>query len=699
MPTHKDEGRIFYSGCRQVWSSSGRAGETHVYTNGDVIFCHVDGDPRPWVAQCLEFSFDPTIYEQIEAEGGEEPGTLVDPRELPKWMPMRVSLRWLYRISDVMDDTTRDDKELAADSHPCEVFFSDHVTRPEVNSVNIIDGRAILKSDPTEVPKVQPEGKVCMERTYLCRRFYRHSGALKVPNSLKSSKYFTKNVQVWRAVGNEELEEIISKPTEWPLLYFGREEDFRIDNELPRQAPGRAKKKARVSAGAVGLGPKPSATTRKRDVPPSRKLRSSVGNEGAEREVRRTGDVAYESDDKAEDGAGADETETVGRVGQRRSSRGKQAITDGVDRLPTRRVSRPTRKRRLALSSSSSASVSSSSSRESSLPPPQQEDQGGGLGVPETRAPHTAEVLGEQDANTPGPEKRYNGDVRGSKKKRGSAGLGEGTPARSNLDEANHLPEKLAQAGPTIPIGPGVQCEGPRPSMGRYATRQNGPAGRLASRSVENRKVPSSGGDHVEDEEREGDAYGMADGGNAGSAPKRSHRLSEKRDVAALGRETRSRRQGSIEHDPAKVKTNSTSDEDDGIDQDQWEFDDSVRKPAEGELSTARRLQSSLQNRPDVKQNNWGEKRESLEDAEQPLAAQRLSPAIEIINESFKSLTKAQRKACRVSLPWVLEALHIRLTESRDDDPDAFTDDKIAATVQEVLSRIRKLPPSQIGKY
>ncbi len=130
---------MFYPGCHQILSDKTIGAE---YSVGDIIFCLVEGDESPWVAQCLEFCEDASVVASVKANDDE-----YDSKDVPSWMAMRVSLRWMYRMSDVIDDCGR-----SVAGHPCEVFFSDHVTGPSVNSVNIIDGRAMLTNDISKVP-------------------------------------------------------------------------------------------------------------------------------------------------------------------------------------------------------------------------------------------------------------------------------------------------------------------------------------------------------------------------------------------------------------------------------------------------------------------------------------------------------------------------------------------------------------------
>lgn len=251
--SHRD-GRDYYSGCRQVFDDGGSGSDDDggagvFYRAGSTIFCHVDLDTRPWVAQCLDFCYDPAVLTTLRAaaaaaaadrsnSSSEDDGTgaaaAVD-RGIPAWMPMRVSLRWLYRLGDVEEDT---DSEVLG-GHPCEVFFSDHVTGPEVNSVNIIDGRAQLTTDADLVPETPPVSPLLAERVYLCTRFFRHSDAKNLPRRWRKSKYYPAPVRSWRDLAEGELEAIVAKPSHSKHLYFSDVNGWGVDGTEPLFPLGR----------------------------------------------------------------------------------------------------------------------------------------------------------------------------------------------------------------------------------------------------------------------------------------------------------------------------------------------------------------------------------------------------------------------------------------------------------------------------
>lgn len=231
-PRFRRDGLAYYSGCRQVFepssppspgsasssSSSASAPQEPIsYGLGATIFCHVDKDERPWVAQCIEFCDDPNVVKEMRRQAAKEAGSenSDDERAIPSWMRMRVSLRWLYRLGDVEEDKQED-----VEGHPCEVFWSDHVTGPDVNSVNIINGTARLTMDIDAVPKSPPVSPHLRERVYLCRRFYRHSMAAPPAKRLRKSRYFPAAQGTWRWLADGELEAIRSKPSSSPELFF-----------------------------------------------------------------------------------------------------------------------------------------------------------------------------------------------------------------------------------------------------------------------------------------------------------------------------------------------------------------------------------------------------------------------------------------------------------------------------------------------
>jgi hypothetical protein len=49
----KEDGLLHYRACRQVFRGS--IADSILYAAGDMVFCCVEGDPMPWVAQCIDF--------------------------------------------------------------------------------------------------------------------------------------------------------------------------------------------------------------------------------------------------------------------------------------------------------------------------------------------------------------------------------------------------------------------------------------------------------------------------------------------------------------------------------------------------------------------------------------------------------------------------------------------------------------------
>lgn len=131
--------------------------------------------------------------------------------EVPSWMRMRVSLRWMYRLVDVEQE-----KRQAVSAHPLEVFMSDLIAGPEVNSVDVIEGAASLTSDASLLKDTDDSSKA---HVYLCRRFYRHADALRPPKGTVVSFYPAKAKSIRELVPGE-LEEILHNPTLSQALYF-----------------------------------------------------------------------------------------------------------------------------------------------------------------------------------------------------------------------------------------------------------------------------------------------------------------------------------------------------------------------------------------------------------------------------------------------------------------------------------------------
>jgi hypothetical protein len=117
------------------------------------------GDVSPWVAQLVDMC-EFTEDEQLEADGdaSNANGT------------MRIGLRWLYRPEDVLreDDTV--------DAHPRELFLTDNVCRAEVNSIDVVDGVAIVKPRLADI-------SVNKRNEYFCSRFFLTSAVELMPPS------------------------------------------------------------------------------------------------------------------------------------------------------------------------------------------------------------------------------------------------------------------------------------------------------------------------------------------------------------------------------------------------------------------------------------------------------------------------------------------------------------------------------------
>jgi ribosomal protein L21E len=239
-PVYKKDGRSFYRGCRQVFDGEDPR-PTVTFLAGDTIFCNVDGDPRPWVAQCIEFCYDPSILKALE-DAADETEEISDDevvaRDVPLWMPMRVSLRWMYRLSDV-----REDKGTDVEGHDSEVFISDHVTGPEVNSVNIIDGRATLTTQASQVPSKPPVGNLFEERIYLCTRYYRHGGAKPLPKKSRNSRHYPTVQRTWRNLDEGELLHILKNPSDSPFMFFTEYNGTTDGSTGHGKAPGTAEKR------------------------------------------------------------------------------------------------------------------------------------------------------------------------------------------------------------------------------------------------------------------------------------------------------------------------------------------------------------------------------------------------------------------------------------------------------------------------
>jgi hypothetical protein len=159
-----------------------------------------------------------------------------DSPEPAHWMPMRVCVRWMYRLSDVVEEKGRD-----VPGHNCEVFVSDHVTGPDVNSVNVIDGRAILTEDRTVVPAscvMNAKG----ERVYFCNRFYRHEQAPKPPRGM-FPRHANVRVKTIRMLAPGELENIMCNPTDSVYLFYAHVPE---DKAAGRRSIGRPRREEQV---------------------------------------------------------------------------------------------------------------------------------------------------------------------------------------------------------------------------------------------------------------------------------------------------------------------------------------------------------------------------------------------------------------------------------------------------------------------
>jgi hypothetical protein len=230
-----------------------------------------------------------------EKEKGHDGAGPEDPTETPHWMPMRVSLRWMYRLSDVVEDKGRD-----VPGHPCEVFISDHVTGPEVNSVNIIDGRAVITQDEHRAPaecEMNDEG----ERIYLCHRFYRHGGAPKPPKDM-FPRHSNVRAKTIRELVTGELESILRHPSDSMFLFYSNlAEDKQASagrGRGNRRTSGRIRKDDR--SGGEDDSHTPAVARRKRritgdmetDSEGDLERRQKIGSQSAPPEKRRLNDDA-----------------------------------------------------------------------------------------------------------------------------------------------------------------------------------------------------------------------------------------------------------------------------------------------------------------------------------------------------------------------------------------------------------------------
>jgi hypothetical protein len=200
-------GRKYYKAAVKIFSdAAGQAAQESLQVKvGDIVCMKVgdededdDTEPEPWVAHCVELC-ELGSDEEIPF-GDVESGLDTD----DKLGLMRVGVRWLYRPKD-FDAENEDGKvPMNPSMERRELLWTDGISGPLVNSVDVIDGIASLFGKASEC-----NGK---ERAYFCHRFFH---TLEYEDQIMPPDVVPKHLQGVRVrdVSPLELEKLKSKPS------------------------------------------------------------------------------------------------------------------------------------------------------------------------------------------------------------------------------------------------------------------------------------------------------------------------------------------------------------------------------------------------------------------------------------------------------------------------------------------------------